>query len=100
MKFRIRKLCSSTEEYEAMADGPIDLDSLSVALSKRPSINVTYSPLLLTILFEDEGVVIKLYSNGNALIYANTKRDVESACSELAQAVRESNDSNRSEIQN
>ena len=96
MKFRIRKLCSATEEYEAMTDGPLDLDSLSVALSKQPGIEVAFCPPVLNILFEDEGVVAKLYSSGKALITANTKADVEHACSVLARAIEEVNNSNHS----
>jgi TATA-box binding protein (TBP) (component of TFIID and TFIIIB) len=98
MKFRIRKLCSATEEYEAMTDSPIDLDSLNAALSKLPGTEVTFCPPFLNILFEDEGVVVKLYSSGKALITANTKENVENACSGLARAIEESNDSNKTEM--
>lgn len=98
MEFRIRKLCSATEEYEAMTDGPLDLESLSVALSKHPGIDVAPFPLFLHILLEDEGVVVKLYSSGKALIQANTKEDAEKACCVLARAIGESNDSNNTEM--
>lgn len=97
MNFKIRKLCSSTEEFEAMSDCPIDLDSMGTALSKHPGINVACSPYFLSILFEDEGVVVKLYSSGKALIQSNTKEDVEHACSVLAQ-VQVSIDSNKTEM--
>jgi TATA-box binding protein (TBP) (component of TFIID and TFIIIB) len=98
MKFRIRKLCSTTEEYEAMTDGPLDLDSLSVALTKHPGIEVGSCPPVLNILFEDKGVVVRLYSSGKALIQANMKEDVEHACSILAQAMEESINSNNTEM--
>jgi hypothetical protein len=94
MKFRIRKLCSATGEYEAMTDGPLDLDSLNVALSKRLGIEVAACPPFLSILLEDDGVVVKLYSSGKALITANTKEDVDHACSVLAQVIQESIDPN------
>jgi len=98
LKFKIRKLCSATEEYEAMADCPIDLDILNVALSKHPGIAVSLSPPVLNILFEDERVVVKLYSSGKALIQANMKGEVEQACSVLVQVIEESNDSNKTEM--
>lgn len=98
MKFRIRKLCSAIDEYEAMTDGPLDLDSLNAALSKHPGIEVSFCPPVLNILFEDEGVVIKMYSSGKALIQANTKEEVEHVCSILAQVIEESNDSNKTEM--
>ncbi len=99
MKFRIRKLCSTTEEYEAMTDGPLDLDSLIAVLSKRPGIEVAFSPPALNILFEDEGVVIKLYSSGRALIQANTRKDVDDVCSRLVLVIEESNSSNKIEME-
>jgi ribonuclease HIII len=89
MKFKIRKLCSSTEEFEAMADHPIDLDSLYGALSKYPGIDIAFCPPVLTILFEDQGVVVKLYSSGMALIQANMREEVEHACLILAEIIQE-----------
>ena len=90
MKFRIRKLCSATEEYEAMTDGPIDLDKLIIALSRHPCIEVASCPPFLNILFENEGVIIKMYNSGRALIQGNTKEDVEHFCSVLALIIEES----------
>jgi ribonuclease HIII len=98
MKFRIRKLCSATEEYEAMTNGPLDLDSLIVALSKHPGIEVAFCPPILNILFEDEGVVIKMYNSGKALIQANTKEDAEYVCSVLSLAIEGNNDSKITEM--
>ena len=98
MRFTIRKLCSSIEEYEAMADESIDLDSLSLSLSNRPGICVAFSTHVLTILFEDEGVVVKLYASGKALVQANLKKDVELVCSVLVQAIQEGHHSNKSEF--
>ena len=99
MKFRIRKLCSATEEYEAMTDGPLDLDLLIVALTEHPGIEVAFFPPVLNILFEDEGVAIKMYSSGRALIQANTKEDVEQVCSVLALVIENCNRSNRNEME-
>jgi hypothetical protein len=96
MKFRIRKLCSATEEYEAMTDGPLDLSSLYITLSRHPGIHVASCPPFLNILLEDEGAVIKLYSSGKALIQANTKEDAEQACSVLAKIIEGSIDSDKS----
>ena len=90
MKFTIRKLCSSIEEFEVMADENIDLDLLSVSLSKMPDLDVSYCPPILTILFEDEGAVVKLYASGRALVRANVKQDVERVCSILVQTIEES----------
>jgi hypothetical protein len=98
VKFSIRKLCSSTEEFEGMADCPIDLESLGVVLSKHPDIDVAFNQPVLQILLEDEGVVIKLYSSGKALIQANMKEDAERACLMLAHAVQESIDSDKTEM--
>ena len=55
MMFKIRKLCSSVDEYEVMEDESSDLDSLFARLSNSPGIDVSYSPPILTILFEDDG---------------------------------------------
>jgi ribonuclease HIII len=98
MKFRIRKLCSATEEYEVMTEGPIDLDQLTIALSRLPCIEVASCPPFLNILFEDEGVIIKMYSSGRALIQANTKEEVEQVCSVLAMIIEESNCSTNTEM--
>jgi hypothetical protein len=75
-----------------------DLDSLSVALSKQPGIEITFSTAVLNILFEEKGVVVKLYSSGKALIQASMKGEAEWACSVLAQVIEESNYSNKTEI--
>lgn len=98
MKFRIRKLCSATEEYEGMTDGPLDLDSLNVALCMHPGIDVASCPPFLNILLEDQGVVVKLYSSGKALIQANTKGDAEQACCLLVKVIETSIDSNKTEM--
>ncbi len=98
MIFKLRKLCSSAEEYEAMADSTIDLDSLSVSLSHHPNIEVALCPPVLTILFEDEGVVVKLYPSGKALVQASLRENAEHACSEIVQAIQESHVSNKTEM--
>ena len=98
MMFRIRKLCSATEEYDAMANGPINLDSLNVALSKHIGIEVVSCPPFLNILLEDQGVVVMLYSSGKALIRASTKEDAEQACRVLTKVIEENNDTNKTEI--
>lgn len=99
MRFRIRKLCSATGEYEAMTDGPLDLDSLNATLSKHPGIEVASCPPFLNILLEDEGVVVKLYSSGKALIQANTKEDAEQACCVLAKVIDGCNNKNKTEME-
>lgn len=91
MKFKLRKLCSSTEEYEANADSTINLDSTASNLSKISGIEVAHSGFLLTILFEDLGAVIRLYPSGRAFVQANLREDAERACEILGDAVRKDN---------
>jgi hypothetical protein len=98
MRFWIRKLCSGIEEYEAMTDGPLDLDSLKVALSKHSGIEASPCPPVLNILFEDEGVVVRIHPSGKAFIQASMKKDVEKVCSILARVIEESNCSNKTEM--
>lgn len=85
MIFKIRKLCSATEEYEAHAGGPLDLDPLARILSERPGVELSRYESILTILFEDEGVVVRLFSSGKALILANQRQDAEKVCSILTE---------------
>jgi hypothetical protein len=98
MIFKIRKLCSSVDEYEAMANEYIDLDTLFASLLISPGIDVIYSPPILTILFEDDGTVFKLYPSGRALVNANFRDDVDRACSVLIGIIQANNDSNSNEI--
>ncbi len=88
MKFTLRKLCSSTEEYEANADSSINLDSIASSLSKISGIEVAHSGFLLTILFEDLGTVMRLYPTGRAFVQASFREDAERACEILGDAVR------------
>jgi len=86
--FKLRKLCSSTEEYEANASGPLDLDLLAQRLSERPGVEVSRRDAILTILFEDDGVVVRVYSCGKALIQAGLREDAEHVCLIMAEACR------------
>lgn len=86
MVFKIRKLCSSTEEYEANADGPVDIDAMSERLSIRPGIETSRSDSILTALFEDEGIVVRVFPSGRALIQANQRKDAERVCSILSKS--------------
>jgi len=86
MRFTLRKLCSSVEEYEANADSTIQLYSIENYLTRSPGIEVARSGPFLTILFEDLGVVIKLFSSGRALVQASQREDAERACAILAEA--------------
>jgi hypothetical protein len=71
---------------------------LIIALSGHLCIDAASCPPFLNILFEDEGVIIKLYNSGRALVHGNTKEDVEHVCSELALIIEESNYSNKVEM--
>lgn len=86
MTFKLRKLCSSAEEYEANASGPLDLDQFTMRLSRRPGVEISRCGPILTILFEDEGVVVRLYSSGKALIQAGLREDAELVCAILDEA--------------
>jgi hypothetical protein len=85
MAFKLRKLCSSTEEYEANECGPLDLDLFTLHLSQRPGVELSRYETILTILFEEEGVVVRLFSNGKALIQAGFRDDAERVCSILTE---------------
>jgi hypothetical protein len=93
--FKLRKLCSSTEEYEADAGGPIDLDRLALRLSLVPGLELSRQGIVLTVLFEDQGAVVRLFPDGRALVQAGLRGDAELVCSMLsrASAVRGGGDS-------
>lgn len=80
MTFKIRKLCSSLEEYEAHSDCPIDIDQMEEHLSGRSGVELARHGTILTILFEDEGVVVRLFSSGKAFIQAGFRKDAEAIC--------------------
>ncbi|MBI0583201.1 MAG: hypothetical protein ISF22_03135 [Methanomassiliicoccus sp.] len=86
MVFKIRKLCSSTEEYEANSDSPVNLYQMGERLSNHPGVELSRCGAILTILFEDEGVVVRLFASGKALIQANMRRDAEKVCIILTEA--------------
>lgn len=88
MTFNLRKLCSSAEEYEANASGLLDLDMLASRLLGRHSVEISRSGPILTILFEDEGVVVRLSSSGKAIIQASMRNDAERVCSILTEAYK------------
>lgn len=83
MPFKLRKLCSSIEDYEANGCGPLDLDIVDQHLSCMPGVEVSRHGPVLTALFEDEGVVVRLFSSGKALIQASSRGDAEHICSIL-----------------
>jgi hypothetical protein len=85
MTFKLRKLCSSMEEYEANECGPLDLDQYALLLSHRPGVEHSRCGSILTVLFENEGVVVRLFSNGRALIQAGFREDAERICSILTE---------------
>jgi hypothetical protein len=87
IKFKLRKLCSSIEEYEANADGPLDLDFLTKHFSDRPGIELFWHSSILTILFEDDGVTVRLYPEGRALVHAGLRENAERACRMLEDAL-------------
>jgi hypothetical protein len=86
-KFKLRKLCSSIEEYEANANGRVDLDLLAQRLSDRPGIELFWHGSILTILFEDDGVTARLYPEGRALVHAGLRENAERACIILEDAL-------------
>ena len=90
MPFRLRKLCSSIEDYEANGCGPLDLDMFDRHLSCLPGVEVSRQGPVLTALFEDEGVVVRLFSSGKALIQASLRGDAEHVCSILNKVADES----------
>jgi hypothetical protein len=83
MSFKLRKLCSSIEDYEANGHGPLDLDTFDRYLSCMPGVEISRHGPVLTALFEDEGVVLRLFSSGKALIQASSRGDAERICSKL-----------------
>ncbi|GEM_PF-1624895 len=85
-KFKLRKLCSSVEEYEAIAGGPLDLDRLALRLSELPGVEVSNQDTILTALFEDEGVVVRLFPDGRALVQAGLRENAERVCLLLSEA--------------
>jgi len=86
MKFNLRKLCSSTGEYEANADSCIDLELIVTNLSHYQGIEAIHSGPFLTILFEELGVVIRLHSSGRGLVQSDLREEAEKACAILAEA--------------
>jgi hypothetical protein len=86
IKFKLRKLCSSIEEYEANASGRPDLDLLAQRLSDRPGIELFRHGSVLTILFEHEGVTVRLFADGRALVQAGLRENAEQACKILEDA--------------
>jgi hypothetical protein len=85
MKFKLRKLCSSTEDYELNAESSIDLDLIATNLSFYQGIEVVQSGPFLTILFEDLKVVIKLFPSGRGVVQANLREEAEQACQILSE---------------
>ena len=83
MPFRLRKLCSSIEDHEAIGYDPLDLDLFDRYLSRLPGVEISRHGPVLTALFEDYGVVVRLISSGKALIQANLRKDAEHVCSVL-----------------
>jgi hypothetical protein len=81
--FKMRKLCSSTEEYEASECGPMDLVLFAVQLSQRPRVELSRYETTLTLLFEEESVVVRLFSNGKTLIQAWLREEAKRVCSNL-----------------
>lgn len=91
--FKLRKLCSSAEEYEANAIGPLDLDQFTLYLSRLPGVETSRYGPILTALFEDEGVVVRLYKNGKASFQAGLREDAEHVCSILSEIYESINQS-------
>jgi hypothetical protein len=85
--FKLRKLCSSTEEYEANAGGPIDLELLALRLHSIPGVELSAQERVLTVLFEDQGVAVRLFPDGRALVQAGLREDAELVCSMLSRAL-------------
>ena len=63
----------------------LDLDRFSLRLINRPWVELSRHESILTILFEDEEVVVRLFSSGKALIQANQRKDAEKVCSILTE---------------
>ena len=91
--FKLRKLCSSAEEYRPTR-WPTDLDQFTLYL-RLPGVETSRYGPILTALFENEGVVVRLYKNGKASFQAGLREDAEHVCSILSEIYESINQSTK-----
>ncbi len=88
--YRLRKLCTSAEDYEAFfpMDESIELSSFSRILRDEGFAEQSLDPPQLTVIFERIGVIARIYPSGVVHFSANDRDGVEEACSFLELALQ------------